>query len=97
MHSLDPQVVMYRVNIYPITKSLKQAQRHFCPRIMGSIESEVKKLIDSGFIREKQYPDWIANTVPKTKKKEEIQICIDFQDLNKACPKDDFLCPLPVS
>ena len=57
---------------------------------METIQSEVKTLIDSGFIREEQHPDWVANIVLVTKKNEKIQICIDFRDLNEACPKDEF-------
>jgi len=56
---------------------------------------EVKKLIDSGFIRKELHPDWIGNIVPVTKKNEKIRVCIDFRDLNEACPKDEF--PLPTA
>jgi len=57
---------------------------------MEAIESEVKKLIVSGFIREEQHPDWVANIVPIPKKNKKIQICIDHCDLNAYCPKDEF-------
>ena len=62
---------------------------------MEAIQSEFKKLIDAGFIREEQHPDWVANIVPVTKKNGKIRVCIDFRDLNKACPKDEF--PLPIT
>ena len=68
MPGLDPQVVMYRPNINPDAKPVKQQQRRIRPEIMKAIQSEVKKLIDSGFIREEQHPDWVANIVPVTKK-----------------------------
>jgi len=58
------------------------------------IESEVKKLIDSDFVREEQYPDLVANIVPVLKKNEKIQICIDYCDLNATCPKDKFSLPI---
>ena len=61
---------------------------------MEAIELEVKKLIGSGFIREKQHSDWVSNIVPIPKKNGKIQICIDFHDLNAAYPKDEF--PLPI-
>ena len=61
----------------------------------GKIESEVKKLIDSCFIREELHPDWVANIVPVPKKNEKIRIFIDYHDLNAACPKDEF--PLPIT
>ena len=57
---------------------------------MEAIQSEVKKFIDFGFIKEEQHPDWVANIVPVTKKNEKIQVCIDFHDLNEVCPKDVF-------
>ena len=37
--------------------------------------------------------EWIANVVPVPKKDGKVRMCVDFRDLNKACPKDDF--PLP--
>ena len=85
---------MHRLNINPDTKPVKQQQHRFRPEIMEAIESEVKKLIDSGFIREEQHPDWVANIVPVPKKNGKTRICIDFRDLNAACPKDEF--PLPI-
>ena len=57
MPGLDPQVAMHRLNINSDVKSVKQQQRRFHPEIMEAIQSEVKKLIDSGFIREELHPD----------------------------------------
>jgi hypothetical protein len=45
------------------------------------------------FIREVHYPDWLANIVLVKKSNGKWRMCIDFTDLNKACPKDSF--PLP--
>ena len=86
---------MHRLNINSDAKPVKQQQRWFCLEIMEAIQSKVKKLIGSGFIKEEQHPDWIANIVPITKKNEKIRICIDFCDLNKVCPKNEF--PLPIT
>jgi len=58
---------------------------------MKAIKLEVKMLINSGFVREEQHPGWMANIVPVPKKNGKIQICIDYRDLNAACPKDDSL------
>ena len=59
------------------------------------IKAEVQKLIDVGFVREVKYPIWLANIVPVKKKNGQIRICVDFRDLNGACPKDEF--PLPIT
>ncbi|KAJ8768583.1 hypothetical protein K2173_022700 [Erythroxylum novogranatense] len=57
------------------------------------IEKEIEKLLDAGFIREVKYPEWLANVVLVKKKNGKWRMCIDFTDLNKACPKNSF--PLP--
>ena len=46
-----------------------------------------------GFIRLVHQAEWIANVVPVPKKDGKVRMCVDFRDLNKAYPKDDF--PLP--
>jgi len=92
---LDPQVATHRLNINLDAKPVKQQQRRFRPKIMEAIQSEVKKLINFGFIREEQHPDWVANIVPVTKTNGKIWVCIYFCDLNEACPKDEF--PLPIT
>jgi hypothetical protein len=53
----------------------------------------VKRLLSAGVIREVTYPEWLANTVIVKKANGKWRMCIDFTDLNKACPKDEF--PLP--
>ena len=97
MPGLDSQVAMHRLNIKPDAKPVKQQQRWFRPNIMEAIEVEVHKLIACGFIWEEQHPDWVANIVPVLKKNRKIRICIDYRDLNTACPKDDSHCPSPMS
>ena len=50
-------------------------------------------MLEVGFIKPCQHPIWLANGVLVRKKDGQIRVCVDFRDLNKACPKDDF--PLP--
>ena len=58
-----------------------------------AVRQEVSKLKAADFIREVQHPSWLANTVLVKKANGEWRMCIDYTDLNKACPKDPF--PLP--
>jgi len=44
-------------------------------------------------MREIQYPEWLANVVLVNKTNGKWRMCVDFTDLNKACPKDSY--PLP--
>ena len=45
------------------------------------------------FIWEVYYPDWLANVVMVKKANGKWRMCVDFTNLNKACPKDSY--PLP--
>ncbi|KAL5554586.1 hypothetical protein UlMin_041987 [Ulmus minor] len=58
-----------------------------------AINTEVNKLLKADFIEEANYPDWIANVVLVKKANGNWRVCVDFTDLNRACPKDSF--PLP--
>ena len=50
-------------------------------------------MLAAGFIKPIQHPRWLSNIVPVKKKNSQIRCCVDFRNLNKACPKDEF--PLP--
>ena len=45
---------------------------------------------EADFIREIYYLDWLANVVMVKKANEKWRMCVDFMDLNKACPKDSY-------
>ena len=47
----------------------------------------------AGAIKEIFFPEWLANTVVVKKKNGKCRVCVDFIDLNRACPKDPF--PMP--
>ena len=40
-----------------------------------------------------KHPKWLSNVVPVKKKNGQIRCYVDFRNLNKACPKDEFLLP----
>jgi len=65
---------MYCLNINPDAKPVRQQQRWFCPEIMEAIELEVKKLIDSGFVRKEPHPDWVANIFPFRKRMKDLDL-----------------------
>ena len=49
--------------------------------------------MSAGHIREIQYPEWLANVVLVKKANGKWRMCVDFTDLNKACPKDSYPPP----
>ncbi|KAL0441756.1 UNVERIFIED_CONTAM: hypothetical protein Sradi_0114500 [Sesamum radiatum] len=90
MPGLDPKVAVHHLSVKKGARPVKQGQRRFRPELIPLIEGEVNKLIEVGFIREVKYPMWISSIVPVRKKNGQIRVCVDFRDLNNACPKDDF-------
>jgi hypothetical protein len=54
---------------------------------------ELSRLLATGFNKELQHPDWIANPILILKKNRKWWMCVDYKILNKACQKDPF--PLP--
>jgi len=61
--------------------------------IILKIKEEVEKQLKVGFLIAIAYLDWVANIVPIPKKDGKVCMCIDYKDLNRASPKDNF--PLP--
>jgi hypothetical protein len=69
------------------------ASKSFVKYLKIRTKVEVKILLSVGVIRVVAYLEWLANTVMVKKSNGKWRMCIDFIDLNKACPKDKF--PLP--
>ena len=93
MSGIDPTVITHKLNTNPSFKPVKQKRRSFAPERQKAINEEVGKLLQAGAIREVEYPEWLANVVLVKKTNGKWRLCIDFTDINKACPKDSF--PLP--
>ena len=93
MGGVDPTVITHRLNVDPSFKSVKQKRRSFALERQKVINEEVGKLLQAKAIREVKYPEWLANVVLVKKANSKWRLCIDFIDINRACPKDSF--PLP--
>ena len=55
-----------------------------------ALEEKVAKFKAINFIRELFYQDWLVNLVFMKKSNGKWHKCVDFTNLNKACPKDSF-------
>uniref|UniRef100_A0A2N9HNF1 Uncharacterized protein n=1 Tax=Fagus sylvatica TaxID=28930 RepID=A0A2N9HNF1_FAGSY len=93
MPGINPSIISHKLNVDPSLRPIKQKRRVFAPERNNAIMEEVDKLLAANFIREVYYPDWLANVVMVKKSTGKWRMCVDFIDLNKACPKDSF--PLP--
>ena len=69
---------------------IKQKLRRMRTKWLLKIKEGVTKQLKVGFIKPIHQAEWIANVVLVPKKDGKVRMCVDFRDLNKACPKDDF-------
>ena len=90
---VDPEFICHHLNVNPLVTPKKQLPRHPSKEYAEAVREKVAKLKQTGAIKEVFYPEWLANTVVVKKKSGKWRVCIDFTDLNKACPKDPF--PMP--
>ncbi|CAA0835316.1 Unknown protein, partial [Striga hermonthica] len=93
MKGIDPGVASHKLNLDRTVRPTVQKRRKLGPDRQKALEEEVKKLIDNKFIKEAKYPTWVSNPVLVKKSNGLWRLCIDFFNLNKACPKDSY--PLP--
>ncbi|KAL2224730.1 UNVERIFIED_CONTAM: Transposon Ty3-G Gag-Pol polyprotein [Sesamum indicum] len=92
-YGIPPDVITHQLNVNLEAKPVKQKKRIFGLMRNQAIQMEMDKLLEAKHIRPVQYPEWLANVVLVPKPNEKWRLCIDFTNLNKACPKDPF--PLP--
>ena len=96
MPGLSRDLIEHRLPIKAGFKPYKQPARRFNPSIYDRIKEEINRILDADFIRSYRYADWISNIVPIEKKDSgKIRVCIDFRDLNKATPKNEY--PMPIA
>ena len=90
---VDPEFIVYKLNVDPSFPPKKQKLRRAAKEHVDAVNLEVQKLKETGVIREIFFPEWLANTVVVKKKNGKWKVCVDFTNLNRACPKDLF--PMP--
>ena len=90
---VDPNFICHHLNVNPSITPRRQPPRRPSKEHVEAVKNEVTKLKQAGAIKEVFYLQWLANTVVVKKKTGKWRVCVDFTDLNKACPKDPF--PMP--
>ena len=71
----------------PTKKPVLQKRRVFTLERNKAAMEEVEKLLTAGFILEVYYPKWLTNVIMVKKSNGKWRMCVDFMDLNNACPK----------
>ena len=63
MPDIFSNVIVHRLNVDSKCKPVQQKKRNFAPEKQKTIDKEFDKLLAADFIREANYPDWLANMV----------------------------------
>ncbi|GKA48441.1 reverse transcriptase domain-containing protein [Tanacetum coccineum] len=93
MTGVPRSIAEHRLNIREGYTPVRQKKRGQAPERAKAIQAEVQKLVEAGIMREVHYHDWLSNPVMVKKHDGSWRMCVDFTDLNKACPQDCY--PLP--
>jgi hypothetical protein len=93
MSGIDPRIFKHEIKTYLDAKPVRQHLRVVNPRKAPAIKVEVEKLLNTGFIYPVPLTEWVSNPVLVDNKQGTIRVCMDFHDLNKAYPKDNFPTP----
>ncbi|GJW39358.1 reverse transcriptase domain-containing protein [Tanacetum coccineum] len=93
MTGVPRNIAEHRLNIREGYSPVRQKKRGQAPERNKVIQEEVEKLVDAGIMKEVHYHSWLSNPVMVKKHDGTWRMCVDFKDLNNACPKDCY--PLP--
>ncbi|XP_074347371.1 uncharacterized protein LOC141686220 [Apium graveolens] len=63
MPGIPEEIALHRLNISPEARPVKQKTMVFSSEKQEAIDVEINKLLKAGFIKEVQFPQWIANAV----------------------------------
>nr|GEY95569.1 reverse transcriptase domain-containing protein [Tanacetum cinerariifolium] len=93
MTGVPRSIAEHKLNIREGCPPVRQKKKGQAPERTKAIQAEVQKLVEARIMREVYYHDWLSNPVMVKKHDGSWQMCVDFTDLNKACPQDRY--PLP--
>ncbi|GKV48101.1 hypothetical protein SLEP1_g54937 [Rubroshorea leprosula] len=93
MPGIPTSVFQHKFSTNPLKKPVTQKRRLFGGERLKVIKEEFEKLLQAGFIRRVDYCEWVANPMLVKKANGKWRMCIDYTNLNDACPKDCY--PMP--
>ncbi|GJY61516.1 reverse transcriptase domain-containing protein [Tanacetum coccineum] len=93
MTGVPRRIIEHTLNVNPSMDPVCQKRRTFSTEKNRVVTNEVAEWVKAGIVRPVKYPTYISNPVLVKKGDGTWRMCIDFKNLNTACPKDYY--PLP--
>ncbi|CAL2277099.1 unnamed protein product [Prunus armeniaca] len=69
MHGISPDIISHPISINPTVQPVRQKRRAYDSERYEAVRAEVDMLSTIGFIKEVDYPTWLANVVMVRKNK----------------------------
>nr|GEV33259.1 reverse transcriptase domain-containing protein [Tanacetum cinerariifolium] len=93
MIGVPRSITEHRLNVWEGYTPVRQKKKSQASERARAIQAEVQKLVDARIMREVYCHDWLSNPIMVKKHDGSWRMCVDFTDLNRACPQDCY--PLP--
>ncbi|GJU17826.1 hypothetical protein Tco_1145792 [Tanacetum coccineum] len=90
MTGVPRHMAEHRLNVREGCPPVRQKKKGQAPERNKAIQEEVEKMVDAGIMKEVHYHSWLSNPVMVKKHDGSWRMCVDFKDLNKACPQDGY-------
>ncbi|GJZ88752.1 reverse transcriptase domain-containing protein [Tanacetum coccineum] len=93
MAGIPRRLIRHTLNVNKSVPPVAQKRRVLGTEKSKVVTKEVEEWVKAGIVRPVKYPTWISNPVLVKKVDGTWRMCIDFKNLNAACPKDYYLLP----
>ena len=92
-HITGVTAVKHHIHLKEGSKPVVQRLRRLGVVQQNALLSEVKRLLEAGFIYPVEDSEWVSPVVVRPKKNGKWRVCVDYKPLNAATKRDHF--PLP--
>ncbi|CAL1384138.1 unnamed protein product [Linum trigynum] len=93
MPGVSPETAVHRLAVEEGKRPVQQKRRNLTQEKEEALRCEVDRLLEAGFVEEARYITWLSNVVFVPKPAGDWRMCVDFTNLNRACPTDAY--PMP--
>ncbi|GJU19855.1 hypothetical protein Tco_1153197 [Tanacetum coccineum] len=93
MIGVSRRIIQHSLNVNLSITPVAQKRKVLGPEKSKAVTKEVEEWVKAGIMRSVWYPTWISNPVLVKKVDSSWRMCIDFKNVDSACPNDYYLLP----
>jgi hypothetical protein len=82
LKTLDPNIIQHVIPMKPQAQPFQQKLIKMHPKLEPTVKKELNKMLTNKIIFPIRHTQWVSKLVPVKKKNVEIQLCVDFHNLN---------------